>query len=119
VRSVLAGLLLCSLPAALWGQAPKPVDFTLAGLSTALIVADWSQTLRLIREPLTRHEGNPLLGRYPSEGRVNTMLSLAVLTNAAALWLPRRPRRIWHAALMLLEGVAVTHNLTHGLSVGF
>jgi hypothetical protein len=94
-------------------------DYGLALGSTALILADWSQTLQIIREAHTRHEGNPLLGRHPSEGRVNTMIGLAVTTNLAALLLPKRPRRIWYAAVTLIEGIAVTHNLANGLSIGF
>jgi len=74
--------------------------------STALILADWSQTLQIIREPHTRHEGNPLLGRHPSEGRVNTMVGLAVTANLAAFLVPKRPRRIWYAAVILIEGAA-------------
>jgi len=81
--------------------------------------SDWSQTLRIIREPHTRHEGNPVLGRHPSEGRVNTMIGLAVTANLAALLLPKQPRRIWYAAVILVEGIAVTHNVMSGLSIGF
>jgi len=37
----------------------------------------------------------------------------------AALLLPRRPRRIWYAAVTALEVFAVTRNLLGGISIGF
>jgi len=89
----------------------RAIDYGLAGASTALILADWSQTLQIIRGPGAHREGNPLLGCHLSEGRVNTMIGLAVSANLAAMFLPKRPRRIWYAAVTLIEGIAVTHNL--------
>jgi len=87
--------------------------------STALILADWSQTLQIIREPHTRHEGNPLLGRHPSEGRVNTMVGLAVTANLAAFLVPKRSAAHLVRRRHPHRGRGVTHNLTNGLSIGF
>ena len=83
------------------------------------MLADWSQTRQIARAPDRLHETNPLLGLHPSVGRVNTYCGLAVAANLAAFLLPKWPRRIWYAAVILIEGIAVTHNLTHGLSIGF
>ena len=49
-------------------------------------------------------ESTPLLGCHLSEGRVNTMIGLAVSANLAAMFLLKRPRRIWYAAVTLIEG---------------
>jgi hypothetical protein len=49
---------------------------------------------------------------------VNTVLALAVVSNGAALLLPKRPRRIRYAAVMALEVFAVTRNLLGGISIG-
>jgi len=87
--------------------------------STALILADWSQALRIADNPRRWTELNPLVGRHPSEGRVNTVGVLYVASNAGALLLPRTPRRIWYAAVTVVEVVVVAHGLSIGLSVGF
>jgi hypothetical protein len=101
------------------GQDRTALDYGLAVGSTALIVADWSQTLQLADNPHRWGELNPILGRHPSKGRVNTLLSLAVISNGGALLLPKTPRRIWYAAVTVLEAIAVIHNLSVGASIGF
>ncbi len=139
----LVGLVVAgSTPATVQGQQRTAIDYGLATASTALIVADWSQTLQIARNPgqpgvwsvsgnatdglagfmlgtPSHSEANPLLGRHPSVGRVNTMLSLAVLANGAALLLPRTPRRVWYSVVIAIEAIAVTHNLSSGLLIGF
>ena len=115
----LALVVLLGLPNLAAGQQRTALDWGLAVGSTALIVADWSQSLRIARNPGRWGEFNPLLGLHPSEGRVNTVLALAVVSNGAALLLPKRPRRIWYAAVTALEVFAVTRNLLGGISIGF
>jgi hypothetical protein len=116
---MLALAVLLGLPRLAAGQHRTALDYGLAVGSTALIVADWSQTLQLADNPRRWGELNPLLGRHPSEGRVNTLLSLAVISNGGALLLPKTPRRIWYAAVTALEAFAVIHNLSLGASIGF
>jgi hypothetical protein len=112
-------LLLYLFAAPLTAQQRTPSDYALAGLSTALIVADWSQTLQIAANPLRYREFNPLLGGHPSIGRVNTICALGVIANVAALRLPTTPRRIWYVAVLLIEGYAVSANLSSGLRIGF
>ena len=47
------------------------------------------------------------------------MMTLYVAWNAGALLLPKKPRRIWYIAVTVVEAVAVAHNLSMGLSIGF
>ena len=100
-------------------QNRTALDYSLALSSTALIVADWSQTLQVAHNPHRWSEANPFIGRHPSEGHVNTMMTLYVAWNAGALLLPKKPRRIWYIAVTVVEAVAVAHNLSMGLSIGF
>jgi hypothetical protein len=116
---MLALALLLGLPRLAPGQHRSALDYGLAVGSTALILADWSQSLRIADNPGRWGEFNPLLGRHPSEGRVNTLFSLAVVSNGAAFLLPKTPRRIWYAAVTALELFGVIRNLSGGISIGF
>ena len=118
-RGMLALALLLGPPRLAPAQHRTALDYGLAVGSTALIVADWSQSLRIADNPRRWREFNPLLGRHPSEGRVNTLFSLAVVSNGGALLLPKTPRRIWYAAVTALEVFAVIRNLSGGVSIGF
>ncbi len=112
-------LALLGLPRLVPAQHRTALDYGLAVGSTALIVADWSQALRIADNPGRWAEANPLIGRHPSEGRVNTMETLYLAWNGAALLLPKTPRRIWYVAVTLVEVVAVAHNLSIGIAIGF
>ena len=112
-------ILLLVLPRLVQAQHRTALDYGLAAGSTALILADWSQTLRMADNPRRWREINPLLGPHPSEGRVNTVAGLTVMLNGGALLLPKVPRRIWYAAVTVVEVVAVTHNLSVGAAIGF
>ena len=112
-------LLLLAFPSLGASQRRTALDYGLAAGSTALIVADWSQALRMTRSPNRWYEANPLVGRHPSEGRINTLATLYIVWNAGALFLPKTPRRVWYVAVTLVEAVAVIHNLSIGVSVGF
>jgi hypothetical protein len=47
-------------------------DKALLVASTAFLIADWGQTRTIAKKPHLVHEKNPILGRHPSVGRVNT-----------------------------------------------
>jgi hypothetical protein len=116
---MLALAVLLGPPRLALGQDRTALDYGLAVGSTALLVADWSQALRVADNPRRWYEQNLLLGRHPSEGRVNTVASLVVVSNGGALLLPKTPRRIWYAAVTALEVFVVAHNLSLGISIGF
>jgi hypothetical protein len=106
----LAVLFLLLVPAKALAQRRKALDYGLAATSTALIVTDWRQTLAF--RARGDREWNPILGPYPSEGRVNTIIGLGLLANAGALLLPKTPRRVWYVTMILLEGYAAIRNAT-------
>lgn len=109
-------LLLC-LTSPLAAQRRTPFDYGMAIGSTALIVADWSQTSHFPKRDIT--ERNLILGKHPSEGRINTLIGLAVLANVSASFLPKTPRRIWHGVVLVVESWAVVDNLSKGYRIGF
>jgi hypothetical protein len=110
------GTVLLALGLGLWAPPVaaqrRALDYGLAVGSTALIVADWSQTLTIARDPCYC-EGNVLLGRHPSAGRVNTYFGLVTAANLAALALPKTPRRVWYGAVIVIELLAVARNVAH------
>jgi len=93
-------------------QQWQPVDYALASAASGLLVADWSQTRVIGRDPCYC-EGNLLLGPHPATGRVNTYFSIALALNVAAFALPERPRRIWYGAVILTEAAFVLTNIRH------
>ena len=118
VRGILLPILLLLLAAPLGAQQRKPIDYALAASTTGLIVVDWSQTVHFHEYP-NKGELNPLLGKHPSEGRVNLLLSLATLTNLGGLRLPPVSRRCWYVAVLVGETWAVAHNARLGWRIGF
>lgn len=109
-------LLLCAAPLA--AQQRKPIDYALATVTTGLLVADWSQTLQIARTSW-RYERNPIMGRHPSVGHVNTVCGIEVLANLAVLALPKLPRRLWYLAFLPAQTLTVLHNRAIGLTIGF
>lgn len=85
----------------------------LAGTTAGLQGLDWLQTLAFRRQG--DPEGNPLLGRTPSEGHINTMIPLGMLaTQGVGALLPSGARNIWYGGMSAIELAAVLHNLLHG-----
>jgi len=85
----------------------------LAGTTAGLQGLDWLQTLAF--RARGQQEGNPLLGRQPSEGHVNTMIPLGMLaTQGIGALLPSGARNVWYGGLSALEVASIIHNLTTG-----
>lgn len=55
----------------------KPLDLALAAAAVGTRLGDWSQSLDIARRGFS--EQSPLLGKHPSEGRVNTVAGLLTL----------------------------------------
>jgi hypothetical protein len=100
-------------------QRRTALDYGLAIGSTALVIADWGQTLQVARLPGCNAESNPLLGVHPGIGRVNTYFSLVIATNLSAFALPKTQRRLWYEVVSIVEAFAVMHNFSRGVSIGF
>lgn len=94
---ILLTILMLFLPSAVTAQKLTTTDHWLLGGSSALI------------------KTNPILGRYPSVGRVNALIGLALVGNVLVSRLPKTPRRIIWAAVTVAEAHAVWFNRSHGL----
>ena len=89
-------------------------------LHLAVRSADWAQTTQIARNPDRYYEMNPLLGKHPSTGRVNTHFILGMTTEVlvTAFWPEEH-----ETALLVLQALAlalsaglVVHNSNIGLS---
>lgn len=58
-------------------------DKFLVAASTVSLITDWGTTLDLENHP-DRHETNPILGKYPSRGEINTYFGSLLLVHILA-----------------------------------
>jgi hypothetical protein len=83
-------------------------------------VIDWGQTLSIADNPDKYHEINPLIGKHPSRGRVNTyMLASAALHPLVTYVLPSEYRWYWLGGTLTLSTACVINNNSIGLKIGF
>lgn len=86
---------------------------------TALTVVDYSQTMKIAREPERYHEHNPLLGSHPSAARVTAhFIGAYALATAAAFALPAPYRKYFQYVAIGVETGCVANNFTIGLGFG-
>lgn len=85
-----------------------------------MLWVDAAQTRSLARQGWTHfQESNPILGREPSVGRINTYTAAAaVATLGIAAVLPPRARRWWLASAFALEASTVMYT-TAAVGVSF
>jgi hypothetical protein len=83
----------------------------------AVMVMDWAQTRQIAKQP-DRHEYNPILGRRPTIGRVNTYFVAAGIGHwAISEALPKDWRKHWQLVTIALEAGTVYHNYQIGLEI--
>ena len=83
-------------------------------------VVDWGQTLSIADNPNDYHELNPIIGRHPSRGKVNTyMLASALLHPLVTYAIPTEYRWYWLGSTLALSTACVVNNKAIGLSLGF
>lgn len=86
----------------------------------ALLIADWKQTRQIARQPERYFERNPILGRHPSEGRVNSyMLTAGVLHWVISEKLSPKWRERWQLVSLHIQANVVYQNYEIGLGLGF
>jgi hypothetical protein len=105
------GLLLsaCSSP---WTRGDTYRQSAVIGL----MAVDHHQTREIAAHPEKWEEYNPILGRHPSEGKVDAyFLSLAAGHTAIAAVLPRKWRSFWQYLYIGAEGICVVHNFGEGI----
>ena len=93
----------------------RPEHTALAVASTATITADWLFTVDAVRRG-NFDEMNPILGRHPSVGQLNTYNFMVVAGNLAiGRALPSRLRTLWFTAMTSFESAIVLHQVNIGL----
>lgn len=84
--------------------------------SNVLIIADWGQTLDISARD-DYFETNPILGKYPSRGEVNTyFLTCLILNNVIGEYIGGDG---WYMAISFNQAVAVGHNIIAGINFNF
>lgn len=138
---LLAILCLFSTPA--FSQEWTTRDTAYEAAYLTLLAADWAQTLKIVEsqqqspfvnssnargnihttssyEAPVYQEMNPLLGRTPSRGRVNTTIALTAIGHVAvARMLSPKYRRIFQALSIGVESYAVGRNYKMGIRIKF
>lgn len=106
--------LVCGTAHAQWTEEQR----TLAGMYMVAHVIDWGQSRRIARDGWT--EFNPILGRHPSMGRVNTYFVLTPLIGALVLdAMPSRHRTAALKVVTTLQIATVARNHYLGIRVSF
>lgn len=95
-------------------------DTMLEGTWIVLHVLDWKQTLVIARNPHKFHELNPIIGKHPSIGKVNSYMLLSALVHPIISYhLPQPYRSYWQYLTISATGGLVIHNFNIGIKVRF
>lgn len=95
-------------------------DTMLEGTWIILHILDWGQTLDIARNPHRFYEINPILGRHPSVGKVDTYMLLSTIIHPIISYhLPQPYRKYWQYVTISITGGLVIHNFNIGLKVRF
>lgn len=96
------------------------LDTALQTAFVAITLVDWAQTQQSVRnrEHYLYVETNPVLGKYPSKGRVNAVIGASILAHTAISYsLPKPWRTVWQSVWIGIETQAVRQNHAVGLGV--
>jgi hypothetical protein len=86
---------------------------------TALHIADWGQTLDIENHP-DQAESNPILGRHPTRGEINTYFATTLALHwLVARVLPQKWRNTFQLGTIALEFDVVSDNRSAGIRVNF
>uniref|UniRef100_A0A6M3L9F7 Uncharacterized protein n=1 Tax=viral metagenome TaxID=1070528 RepID=A0A6M3L9F7_9ZZZZ len=86
----------------------------------AVHAIDYGQTLEIARQPNKYHELNPIMGKHPSVGTVNTyMIASAVLHPVISYLLPSKYRATWQYISIIVSSGCVINNYHIGLGVRY
>jgi hypothetical protein len=112
-------------------------DLILASIFTATTVIDWGQTRDMVKinektgltrgyidgqwiSRLPHRETNYLLGNYPTIGKVDTYMPLAIAsTLTIAHYLPKKKRKFFLYFVSILEIYTIHNNQKFGLKINF
>lgn len=89
------------------------------GASIVLRTMDWGTTLDMVDRP-EYYEANPVLGKHPSKGNINTYFAASMLLNyVLADYLPSKTRTYWLGLNIAISAVCVGNNYNIGLRMNF
>ncbi len=97
-------------------------DTAMESLYMAAHIADWGQTRDIAQQcgEGSYAETNPIIGRCPSIGRVNSyFFATALLHAGVAKMLPKKYRRIFQAGTLGMQIGYISNNASIGLKVNF
>lgn len=120
-KILLAAVLLLAPVVALAGEQWSTKDLWLLYLAEIAMAIDHQQTRSFTKERLPNgeyrwHELNPLLGRHPSAGRINTHFAVAmVAVPLVAYYLHGDDRTTFLSIILAFEAVNVTRNYWLGV----
>lgn len=85
-------------------------EISLAGIFVALVEIDAAQTRHFLHHEI--QEINPILGKHPSDGRINTLTTLGVLgaVGMGTVMPSGKWRKRWFGFLSVVETAFVIHN---------
>ena len=87
--------------------------------ANSIIALDYLQTLEIAKDD-KYNERNPIMGEYPTTGDVSRyFVSLAIIYNVAAQFVPKKHRDKFYVAIGLGHGSAVVHNYSAGIRIQF
>ena len=104
-------ILLLSIPGLAWEKKDTYKEAAYLTVHTM----DWLQT-RYIAKSDDFYELNPILGKYPSIGKVNTYFLITGIGHALVSYiLPQKIRNFWQAITFILESGTVLRNIYMGV----
>lgn len=86
---------------------------------SALVVADWSQTRQIAKNPTQYFEYNPFLGKQPSLDKVDVWFVGTLVGSYFWFDYMEEKRGSYLFTASVIRGVIVGHNLNVGLRIGF
>jgi hypothetical protein len=111
--------ILLFLPSLVFGGDWTTADSIRQGLYTGFTLVDCEQTKTFLKNP-HMYENNHILGKHPSQTKVNNLCALSIVGNAAVSYvLPRGWREAWQYVWIGAEASAVYHNYSAGVRIPF
>jgi hypothetical protein len=98
-----------------WSEDEKRLFY----VHSALVVADWSQTRQIAKNPLDYREYNPILGKHPSVEKVDLLFAASLVGSYYLFDSMDENRQKYLITASIVRGVVVGHNLNLGLRIGF
>lgn len=95
-------------------------DYALEATWIAIHTVDWGLTLDIAKNPDKYHEMNPIIGRHPSVGKVNSYMFASTIIHPVFVHiLPSKWRPYFQAFTIGISSACVINNFNIGLHINF